>query len=236
MFDSSQYPYNCFNDDADDYPACSSDEEKRLTRPAYSYIALIAMAIQQSPAGRVTLSGIYDFIMRKFPYYRANQRAWQNSIRHNLSLNSCFVKVPRTEGHEKGKGNYWTFAGGCESLLDLFENGNYRRRRRRRGPKREGPRGARTGGAEGPPDPPEPATARASLNPDVAGGGAPHRGSTTAAIPAAGKQEPRDIKFSIDYILSSPDPFPGLKAPCHTQEGGYPWLEAQQMNLRFWTM
>lgn len=34
MFDSSQYPYNCFNYDAD-YPAGSSDEEKRLTRPAY---------------------------------------------------------------------------------------------------------------------------------------------------------------------------------------------------------
>uniref|UniRef100_H3AFE5 Forkhead box protein G1 n=1 Tax=Latimeria chalumnae TaxID=7897 RepID=H3AFE5_LATCH len=97
-----------------------------------SYIALIAMAIQQSPGNKVTLSGIYDFIMKKFPYYRSNQRAWQNSIRHNLSLNSCFVKVPRTEGNEKGKGNYWTFASGCESMLDLFENGNYRRRRRRR--------------------------------------------------------------------------------------------------------
>lgn len=35
MFDSSQYPYNCFNYDADDFPAGSSDEEKRLTRPAY---------------------------------------------------------------------------------------------------------------------------------------------------------------------------------------------------------
>uniref|UniRef100_A0A286XTC1 Forkhead box L3 n=1 Tax=Cavia porcellus TaxID=10141 RepID=A0A286XTC1_CAVPO len=205
MFDSSQYPYNCFNDDSD-YPAGSSDEEKRLTRPAYSYIALIAMAIQQSPAGRVTLSGIYDFIMRKFPYYRANQRAWQNSIRHNLSLNSCFVKVPRTEGHDKGKGNYWTFAGGCESLLDLFENGNFRRRRRRRGPRCEG--------AEGPADPPEPALDRAPC----------HQAAR------------RDIKFSIDYILSAPDPFPGFGSPCHTQEGRGPSLEPQQVSLSFWAV
>ncbi|XP_036680082.1 forkhead box L3 [Balaenoptera musculus] len=228
MFDSSQYPYNCFNYDADDYPAGSSDEEKRLTRPAYSYIALIAMAIQQSPTGKVTLSGIYDFIMRKFPYYRANQRAWQNSIRHNLSLNSCFVKVPRTHGHEKGKGNYWTFAGGCESLLDLFENGNYRRRRRRRGPKREEARGTRAADAEAPRGPPEPATAR--------GNPVPRREAPTPASPAAlGREAHRDIKFSIDYILSAPDPFPGLRST-YAQAGRYPRLQAQQMNLHLWTM
>ncbi|KAM7141999.1 forkhead box L3 [Molossus nigricans] len=222
MFDSSQYPYNCFNYDADDYPAGSSDEEKRLTRPAYSYIALIAMAIQQSPAGRVTLSGIYDFIMRKFPYYRANQRAWQNSIRHNLSLNSCFIKVPRAEGHGKGKGNYWTFAGGCESLLDLFEDGNYRRRRRRRGTKREAARGERSRGAAGPQGPREPASAPRSpeLPPEPPG----------PASPAAlGKEPHKDIKFSIDYILSAPDPFPVPRSPCRRPE-------APPMNLHFWTM
>nr|XP_044603391.1 forkhead box L3 [Equus asinus] len=215
MFDSSQYPYNCFNYDADydadDFPAGSSDEEKRLRRPAYSYIALIAMAIQQSPAGRVTLSGIYDFIMRRFPYYRSNQRAWQNSIRHNLSLNSCFVKVPRTEGHEKGKGNYWTLGGGCESLLDLFEGGNYRRRRRRRGPRSEGVRAARAGGAG-------------------AGAGSP------APLRRPRSLERGDLKFSIDSILSAPDPFPALTSPRRAPERRDPALEAQHLNLRFWTM
>ncbi|XP_003795549.1 forkhead box protein L1 [Otolemur garnettii] len=231
MFDSSQYPYNCFNYDADDYPAASSDEEKRLTRPAYSYIALIAMAIQQSPAGRVTLSGIYDFIMRKFPYYRANQRAWQNSIRHNLSLNSCFVKVPRTEGHEKGKGNYWTFAGGCESLLDLFENGNYRRRRRRRGPKREAPRELHARDTEGPLGVPNQIAAPRSPAPDGAGA------ASAASPPAPGKAHPGGIKFSIDYILSAPDPSPGLKLPrLLAPEGRHPILEAQHRNLHLWML
>ncbi|KAM6155806.1 forkhead box L3 [Rhynchocyon petersi] len=228
MFDSSQYPYNCFNYDADDLPAGSSDEEKRLTRPAYSYIALIAMAIQQNPEGRVTLSGIYDFIMRKFPYYRANQRAWQNSVRHNLSLNSCFVKVPRAEGKEKGKGNYWTFAGGCESLLDLFENGNFRRRRRRRGPKRvsrhEGV------GARGPEEAgPEPQSASAPRSPV---GARPAALQNPVGARSLEKANHPDIKFSIDYILS----LPGPRLPHPTQEGRHLQLETRQRDPHFWTV
>ncbi|XP_004838791.1 forkhead box protein I2 [Heterocephalus glaber] len=101
----------------------------RLVRPPYSYSALIAMAIQSAPLRKLTLSQIYQYVAGNFPFYKRSKAGWQNSIRHNLSLNDCFKKVPRDE-NDPGKGNYWTLDPNCEKM---FDNGNFRRKRKRRG-------------------------------------------------------------------------------------------------------
>uniref|UniRef100_A0A1I7X173 Fork-head domain-containing protein n=1 Tax=Heterorhabditis bacteriophora TaxID=37862 RepID=A0A1I7X173_HETBA len=65
--------------------------------------------------------------MSRFQYYRDKFPAWQNSIRHNLSLNDCFVKIPREPGNP-GKGNYWSLDPKAQ---DMFDNGSFLRRRKR---------------------------------------------------------------------------------------------------------
>lgn len=160
------------------------------------------------------------------------------------------LQVPRTEGNDKGKGNYWSFASGCESMLDLFENGNYRRRRRRKNVKRE-PRDKRPNGgsdclqALSPVDSGFPginscpgqrvqsqpkALETCELFPNAA---ASRESLNSSSI---GKSD-SEIKFSIDYILSSPDPLPVLRSPYHTEDNKYHLLDSQQLvNLQFWTM
>ncbi|XP_005998486.1 forkhead box protein E1 [Latimeria chalumnae] len=96
-------------------------------KPPYSYIALIAMAIAHSPDRKLTLGGIYKFITERFPFYKDNSKKWQNSIRHNLTLNDCFIKIPREPGRP-GKGNYWALDPNAE---DMFDSGSFLRRRKR---------------------------------------------------------------------------------------------------------
>ncbi|KAJ5105838.1 hypothetical protein NUU61_003185 [Penicillium alfredii] len=86
----------------------SKDAAKDL-KPPYSYATLIAQAIFSSEEEKLTLNSIYNWIMERYAFYRHSQSGWQNSIRHNLSLNKAFQKVPRRTD-EPGKGMKWQIA------------------------------------------------------------------------------------------------------------------------------
>jgi hypothetical protein len=108
----------------------SSQSKKRKNgKPPYSYIALIAMGIIDTPDKRQTLSGIIEFIKRRFHYYGDDcpVKGWQNSIRHNLSLNDCFIKTWR-DPTNPSKGHLWTLHA---NSLDMFEGGSFMRRKKR---------------------------------------------------------------------------------------------------------
>nr|XP_019956397.1 PREDICTED: forkhead box protein Q1-like [Paralichthys olivaceus] len=109
----------------------SSSKSKPYTRrpkPPFSYIALIAMAIRDSLCGRLTLAEINEYLMKKFPFFRGSYTGWRNSVRHNLSLNDCFLKVLRDPSRPWGKDNYWMLNPHSEYT---FADGVFRRRRKR---------------------------------------------------------------------------------------------------------
>lgn len=82
-------------------------------KPPYSYATLIGMAILRSPNRKLTLSQIYQWINDTFRWYGQSKSGWQNSIRHNLSLNKAFRKQERPKS-DPGKGHYWLVEPGCE--------------------------------------------------------------------------------------------------------------------------
>jgi len=95
------------------------------TKPRLSYAQLIAEALMGSEKRRLTLNDIYVKINARHPYYslggdRGNIMSppnWQNAVRHNLTLNKAFVKVPRPAN--EGRGSFWSLAPDSEK--DIFK-------------------------------------------------------------------------------------------------------------------
>ncbi|VDO67733.1 unnamed protein product [Heligmosomoides polygyrus] len=108
-------------------PSPTADDEPNIERPSLSYKDLIIEAIESSPDKRLKLNEIYQVIRLLHPYYRhrPDQWGWQNSIRHNLSLHDCFVKLPLKQTSASGVvGHFWTV------VPELSDKQTLRRRNR----------------------------------------------------------------------------------------------------------
>ncbi|KPP69236.1 forkhead box Q2-like [Scleropages formosus] len=104
----------------------SSSSENPQDKPTQSYIALISMAILASEEKKLLLCDIYQWIMDHYPYFKNKDKNWKNSVRHNLSLNECFIKAGRSDN---GKGHFWAIH---PANIQDFSKGDYHRRRARR--------------------------------------------------------------------------------------------------------
>lgn len=74
-------------------------------KPPYSFSCLIFMAIEDSATKALPVKDIYNWILSHFPYFQNAPTGWKNSVRHNLSLNKCFLKVDK--GQNIAKGSLW---------------------------------------------------------------------------------------------------------------------------------
>ena len=101
----------------------SSSKSSSPAKPPKPYLEIIADAILSTNVKMMQLHEIYHLMEKKFEYFAKNvNKSWRNSVRHNLSLNECFVKAGRGSN---GKGNYWKIHPLCEKE---FIRGNFRRK------------------------------------------------------------------------------------------------------------
>ncbi|CAF3292716.1 unnamed protein product [Rotaria socialis] len=115
--DNHDLPIN--NDDDDDQWRMYKTNPQ--AKPVYSYSQLILLAMKQSGYDKMTLQMIYDWVAENFPYFKKMEPTWQNSIRHNLSLNKWFIKVPRTKKEAGGgKGGFWKLSSDYERQRSLI--------------------------------------------------------------------------------------------------------------------
>lgn len=89
-----------------------NDSQTKHPRPDLSYNELIVEALKASSSGMLSLQEIYDYIRETYLFFRHStvvflvNQAWQNSIRHNLSVQKMFERIVRPPSNP-GKGGLW---------------------------------------------------------------------------------------------------------------------------------
>ncbi len=70
----------------------ASEGPRDESKPPYSYAQLIVQAITSAPDKQLTLSGIYTYITKNYPYYRTADKGWQVYIQITSSLaGKCLI-------------------------------------------------------------------------------------------------------------------------------------------------
>lgn len=82
-------------------------DSSKSNRPPLPYGTVIAQAILSTDDGIMSLSGIYHYMTTNYVYFQNTKSNWQNSVRHTLSLNSAFSKLPKKKLSSSGKGMVW---------------------------------------------------------------------------------------------------------------------------------
>ena len=159
-------------------------------KPQHSYIGLISMAILSNPEKKLVLADIYQYILDNYLYFRHRGPGWRNSIRHNLSLNDCFIKAGRAAN---GKGHYWAVHPAC--VAD-FQKGDFRRRRAQRKVRRH--MGLHQEQDEEDEDSPPPSPA--SLPPVL-----PLPGADAPESPDLSPVKQKPFSFGVDFLLAKPE-------------------------------
>ncbi|CAG8445548.1 6491_t:CDS:2 [Ambispora gerdemannii] len=128
LSDSTSITQNLMNGKLTMEEVLNNKQQRKKKHKTSSSSSSSRQAILQSADRKMTLNEIYTWITDNYPYYQREEKSgsgWENSIRHNLSLNKAFKRLPRTEG-QPGKGCYWTILPEHESII---KNSSFKERR-----------------------------------------------------------------------------------------------------------
>ena len=94
-----------------------------------SYTEMIAKAIFSTTNSMSTLADIYSYLIIKYPFLQSRGKSWKNSVRHTLSLNEWFIKIPKLDN---AKCCYWSVH---PVYIQRFRRGEFQKQRKASVPK-----------------------------------------------------------------------------------------------------